>query len=229
MNFDEYILKKTEKDYDLISDKFSETRNKPWKEFEFLFEEMPEGVRVLDLGCGNGRFYQIFKEKKVEYVGIDKSEKLIEKAKENFPEADFVVGDGLDMPFSNDEFDYVFSIAVFHHIPSEKMRIKFLKEIKRVLKKDGKLRLSVWNLISTNKKIYFKNIKEKITGKIGLRDVFLPWKNNQKEVVTRRYYHFFKEKELEKLAEKSGFEVEKIFSKGKGVKSNIFLFAKNED
>ena len=229
MNFERYILEKTRKDYNLIGDKFSKTRNKPWRDFEFLFNDLPEGVKVLDLGCGNGRFFEIFKKKKVDYTGLDKSEKLILKAKDKYPEGDFEIGDGLNTPFPDNSFDYVFSIAVLHHMPSEEMRIAFLKEIKRLLKKDGRARITVWNKIDGDKSIYFKNLKEKIFGKIGFRDAFIPWKNDKGEVVTKRYYHFFTEEELKRVAKKAGLKVEKILTKGKGVSSNIFLFARNED
>ena len=229
MNFERYILKKTRKDYNLIGDKFSKTRNRPWEEFEFLFEDVEEGTRVLDLGCGNGRFFEFFKGKNVDYTGLDKSEKLILKAQEKFPEAEFVVGDGLDLPFPDNSFDYVFSIAVLHHLPSIETRIAFLKEIKRVLRESGKARLSVWNRLDGDKSIYFKNIKEKLTGKMGIRDAMIPWKNNKGEVVTERYYHFFKKRELVRLTEKAGFKVGRCLVKGKGIGSNIFIFLKNED
>ncbi len=229
MNFQRYILEKTRKDYNLIGDKFSKTRNKPWKEFEFLFNELPEKADVLDLGCGNGRFFEVFDEKNVCYTGLDKSEKLILKAKERHPKADFEIGDGLDTPFPDNSFDYVFSIAVLHHIPSKVMRVSFLSEVKRILRPGGEARITVWNKIDGDKKIYFKNLKEKLSGKIGFRDAFIPWKNNRGEVVTERYYHFFTEKELVKTAKKAGLSVKKVFTKGSGVKSNIFLIAQNED
>jgi len=226
MNSDRDIIKKTKEDYNKIADHFSETRKYPWKDFEFLFEEVPAKSRVLDMGCGNGRFYQLLKDKDVSYIGIDKSERLIEKARERYPEPEFLVGDGLSLPFKDESFDFVFSIAVLHHLPSEESRIQFLSEARRVLKKSGKLKFSVWDLLSTDKPIYRRNLKEKLSGKIGLRDIFLPWKNEAGEVVTERYYHAFKESELSRLAEKAELKEVEVFKKGEGVKSTIFLFAK---
>ncbi len=226
MNSERKILKKTKKDYNLIADHFSSTRKYPWKNLEFLFKDIPEGGKVLDLGCGNGRFYEFLKEKNIEYVGIDKAEKLIEKARKKYPEADFRMADALDLPFENNYFDFVISIAVFHHMPSEKIRLKFLNEARRVLKSGGKLKLSVWDLLSTDKRIYLRNPKEKLTGKIGIRDILLPWKNDKGEVATERYYHAFKKKELEKLAEKAELKNIEVFEKGEKHKSTLFLFAK---
>ena len=69
MNLDyaEYLLKKTIQDYNLIAEEFSRTRERIWPEMRFLFDEyLIPGEKILDIGCGNGRFLEIFKEKKVE-------------------------------------------------------------------------------------------------------------------------------------------------------------------
>ncbi len=219
------ILKKNKDDYNLIADHFSNTRKYPWRGFKFIFEEISEGERVLDLGCGNGRFYQFLKEKDVDYVGVDKAEKLIEKARKEYPKAKFKTADALKLPFKDNSFDFVISIAVLHHMPSEKTRLQFLREAKRVLKKGGKLRISVWDLLKTDKRIYFSDVGKKIAGRIGLRDAFLPWKNDKGKIITERYYHAFKKEELEKLAKEAKLKNVEIFGKGKKHKSTLFLFA----
>ena len=83
---------------------------------KFLFKDLKEGEKILDLGCGNGRWYKIFKEKKVDYFGLDNSEKLIEIAKENFPEAKFFVGDALNLPFPDNFFLIEFMQLLFYII-----------------------------------------------------------------------------------------------------------------
>lgn len=63
--------------YDITSNSFSDSWKTPWSELDFLFDDFLEkGDRVLDVGCGNGRFY----EKVIpvaNYVGIDNSKELI--------------------------------------------------------------------------------------------------------------------------------------------------------
>ena len=114
-----YLLEKTRQDYNLIADDFSRTRSSIWLETKALFDKyLSAGERVLDLGCGNGRYYEYFKEKGLDYHGLDNSEKLVEVARKRYKEADFQVGDALNLPFSDNFFDKVISIAVFHHIPS---------------------------------------------------------------------------------------------------------------
>ncbi|MFA5042340.1 MAG: methyltransferase domain-containing protein, partial [Candidatus Paceibacterota bacterium] len=69
-----YLLNKTQSDYNKIADQFAKTRKEVWFGLDFLFQDLKKGERILDLGCGNGRLYQIFKKKEVVYQGVDFSE-----------------------------------------------------------------------------------------------------------------------------------------------------------
>jgi ubiquinone/menaquinone biosynthesis C-methylase UbiE len=60
----------------------------------------------------------------------------VEKASQNLPEGDIRVGDSENIPWENEKFDLVVCNSSFHHYPNPK---RVLKEIRRVLKKDGKL------------------------------------------------------------------------------------------
>jgi len=176
LEYAKFILEKTKENYNLIAEEFSATRKEIWEELEFLFKDLKEGEKVLDLGCGNGRWYKVFKEKGVDYFGVDNSEKLIQIAKENFPEAKFFVGDALNLPFPENFFDKIYSIALLHHIPSEEFRIKVLNEAKRVLKKRGILVLTCWK-IHRLREIFalLKYILLKLIGKskLDFKDMFL--------------------------------------------------------
>jgi len=222
----QYLLKKTRDDYNLIADDFSRTRNKPWEELNFLKRYVKTDERVLDLGCGNGRIFELLKDKQVDYYGIDVSEKLIDIAKKNYPKAKFIVGDALNLPFSNSFFDAVFSIAVIHQIPSNELRSVFLKEAKRVLKPNGRMILTVWKFHQLDQ--YYLLFKYTILrlilkSKLDWKDILEPWANK-----TERYYHWFSKKELEILLEDSGFKAEEIgiIKNKKGNRQNIYLVAR---
>jgi ubiquinone/menaquinone biosynthesis C-methylase UbiE len=218
----EYLLNKTKEDYNLIADDFSRTRNAVWPETENLCGRyLVKGEKVLDLGCGNGRYFEYFKKSGVDYFGVDNSGKLMEISRKRFPEGNFQLADALNLPFPDNFFDKIFSIAVFHHIPSEEMRMKFLAEVKRVLKPEGIVVLTAWNYRRPKIVFYLKFIISKIFGsRLDFGDVLEPWAEK-----TLRYYHYFTKKELFFLAQKSGFKIREIgdIKNERGNRSNIFL------
>ena len=223
-----YLLEKTHQDYDTIAEHFSKTRSFVWEELKSLSQYSFEAERVLDLGCGNGRLLEIFKDKSIDYIGVDSSEKLIEIAKRKYPKAKFQKGDALNLPFPANYFDKIYSIAVLHHIPSVKFRLRFLREAKRVLKPEGLLILTVWNLwqqkfLKYHLKFFFLKLIKK--SKLDFKDIFYPWKNQAGEVVVQRYVHVFSKRELKKLVKKSGFKTKDIWLWGKAQRSNILLIA----
>lgn len=227
LGYAKYLLKKTREDYNLIAQDFARVRKEVWEEMKFLFEDyLIPGERVLDLGCGNGRWFRLFQEKKVNYIGVDSSEKLIEIAKKKYPEAKFQVADALHLPFPNNFFDKIYSIAVLHHIPSEELRLGFLKEIRRVLKPEGLLILTVWKL--QQRKETFLLLKYTILKLIGkskldFKDILEPWGKKIK-----RYYHYFSKKELVNLVKREEFEIREIglIKNKRGNRQNIYLVAK---
>ena len=219
INYAKKILKKTVSDYNSISDKYSRVREKDWKEMDFLFDKYLDSKdRVLDLGCGNGRFFPSFLKKETEYFGVDPSLNLINIAQDNYHQGNFQVASGNSLPFSNNYFDKVYSIAVLHHIPSLDLRLQFLKEVKRVLKVDGYLILTVWDLKEKLKRRGFFDWL-----KLDKGDVFLPWYGSKDT-----YFHCFNLEELVQLVKDSGFDVlEKgEISIGKKPYSNFYIVAK---
>ena len=90
---------------------------------------------ILDLGCGTGVLTGQLAELCNRIVGVDSSQSMIDKAKEQFNNIEFKVCDALALPFEN-EFDVVFSNAVFHWISDHDT---LLKNIHKVLKAQGVL------------------------------------------------------------------------------------------
>lgn len=222
----EYLLKKTKEDYSLIAEDFSRTREKPWEETGFLFDDyLIPGDKALDLGCGNGRYFEFFKKKNVDYFGVDSSEELIEIARNKHPEGRFQLVEALCLPFSNNFFDKIYSIAVLHHIPSEEFRLQVLEEARRALKPGGLLVLTVWKLPQSKECcLRFKYTILKLIGKseLDFNDILEPWGKK-----IDRYYHCFSKKELENLTTKSKFKIKEsgIVKNKKGNRQNIYLIA----
>ncbi|MFH0852430.1 MAG: class I SAM-dependent methyltransferase [bacterium] len=216
------ILDQMKENYNLVAGEFSSTRRSSWEEIKPLADYVHPGGRILDLGCGNGRLVESFKGKKIDYLGIDNSEMLIEEARKKYPENKFIAFDGLKIPFEDYCFDTIFCIAVLHHIPSRQMRIEFLKEANRVLKPGGRLILTVWYFWTkrTYWRLFSKFTLKKIFGKSELDffDIKQPWFKT-----AERYLHFFRKGELKNLIEETGFVVEKINIFRKGPENKNFL------
>lgn len=226
------ILEKNKEDYEKIASEFSATRAYLWPELKKFGQYVQDGDTVLDLGCGNGRLCELFKEKSVKYIGLDSSPKLIEIAKKKYPGFSFQVADARDLPFEKDTFDTCFSIALLHHIPSEELRLEVLSETRRVLRPGGTLIVTCWNLYQINywnslikytlSKIFRKEVGGLHFGVPGSQfdfgDVFIPWK--LKDEVIQRYYHAFTLRELRGLVERMDFKIIDQFYSEKGRRTN---------
>ena len=82
----------------------------------YLPDVLPRVQSALDVGCAAGGFCRIMRSYNagLRYVGMDIIPELIEVARKDHPEGDFVVGDGLHFPFSSASFDLVHSSGVLH-------------------------------------------------------------------------------------------------------------------
>ncbi|MBD3353620.1 MAG: methyltransferase domain-containing protein, partial [Candidatus Lokiarchaeota archaeon] len=129
-------------DYDDIAINYNHKRRKPWKYFLDFLEELNQleigttlntGGIVCDLGCGTGRHTQIILSKSDVYIGIDLSFKMLEIAKSNLEKtikiksvnSNWVACDVENLPFRENSFSNIYSIAVIHHIISKKHRQLF--------------------------------------------------------------------------------------------------------
>ena len=147
------LLNIVKKNYNEIASKFSQTRQKLiWPELTNLAQDIKDNDNILDAGCGNGRLLEIFKNKKINYLGVDSSKGLISEAQKNWPNYNFQVGDILELDkLKQTNFDYVFCVAVLHHLPGQDLQVEALRQIKNKIKPDGKIILTVWNLWSQKK------------------------------------------------------------------------------
>ncbi|HVW15353.1 MAG TPA: methyltransferase domain-containing protein [Mucilaginibacter sp.] len=73
------------------------------------------GERILDLGCGTGHLTKKIQDEGAQVIGMDASPEMIAQAGENYPELDFIVGNGADFYF-DEPFDAVFTNATLHWI-----------------------------------------------------------------------------------------------------------------
>ena len=212
-------IEQNKKVYNIIAPFFSSSRTYLWDDLKPLGKFVKVGDKILDLGCGNGRLYQLFEKNQVNYTGVDQSEKLIQIAKGSVPQGNFFISDMCEVPFEDNEFDIVYAIASFHHLPNKDARIKCLKEIKRVLKNDGMFIMTNWNLHSLSAKKKAETDNWKVKGRKN--DFLIPWKNSQGEVLGKRYYYGFNMEELLMLFKEVGLSVIDQYFTTKGRKGGV--------
>ncbi|MBL4593060.1 MAG: class I SAM-dependent methyltransferase [Flavobacteriales bacterium] len=118
------------------SDYFSE-----YKIIELLkFENPKQTLRILDFGCGDGNSSVYIRKyfPNATIFGVDVSEASIKLASEKgITNTIFNAYNGATLPFDAEEFDFIFTSMVFHHI-EHKLHDGVLKEIRRVLKTGGR-------------------------------------------------------------------------------------------
>jgi ubiquinone/menaquinone biosynthesis C-methylase UbiE len=85
-------------------------------------------LRTLDVACGTGF---LTRHLRGDVVGLDQSERMLEVARRQAPQARFVQGDALALPFEDGEFDRVFTSYFYCHL-EEPDRARFLAEAQRV-------------------------------------------------------------------------------------------------
>jgi ubiquinone/menaquinone biosynthesis C-methylase UbiE len=97
------------------------------RELEGWIAELPP-ARTLDVACGTGFMTRHLRG---DVTGLDQSESMVAVASEQAPNADFVVGDALDLPFDDGTFDRLFTSYFYCHL-EEDDRTRFLAEARRV-------------------------------------------------------------------------------------------------
>jgi ubiquinone/menaquinone biosynthesis C-methylase UbiE len=101
----------------------------------------PQARRGLEVGCGPGRLLRPMSRNFGEIHGVDVSDEMIRLAQERFHGAASIqlhATNGRDLsPLPSDYFDFVYSYAVFQHIPSREVVLSYFAEIRRVLKDGG--------------------------------------------------------------------------------------------
>ena len=169
------------------------------KEFEWsvileIKKYLKKGYYVLDLGCGEGRKTNYIAGMGIKVIGIDLSKTAVKKAKKNFRNITFFARDIINdkLPFKDHSFDAVTAISLLEYV---KEKEEFLKEVSRVLKKDG-----LFIAVTPN------------SGSLTIRfgwGFLIPLLGIFKNKYKQSYYPF-KRKDIVELAERLEFKIVKI-------------------
>lgn len=94
-----------------------------------------KGKRILDAGCGKGRFARVMTGEGADVTGLDLSQNLLREA-QTLQGSVFLQGSTTALPFPAETFDCVLSVEVIEHVPDAERAVA---EMVRVLKKGGKI------------------------------------------------------------------------------------------
>lgn len=138
------------------------------KEAKYIYRELKDYQRILDVGCGIGAFEQKLIE--LDIIGLDNSGKMLEEARKRSNKT-FVLGDAEKMPFKDSSFDAVFYTATLEFLNNYQ---KSVQEAWRVTKHNGKLLAMMLNPKSEyfheymqREDSYFRRIKHVDLEEIG--------------------------------------------------------------
>jgi len=124
-------------------------------------EYLPEGSKLLDIGCSNGTCVKMLQEAKYDSYGIDISETAISMAGER-GSRNCILGSATKIPFYDNDFDGILCSDVLEHIFEEDVP-KAVSEIYRVAKKYVFLKVSMAKEKNTGwVKIYNSQSDDKI-------------------------------------------------------------------
>ena len=100
-----------------------------------------ESTRLLDVGCGAGRFCRIARDRGATVAGLDATREFLEIAHERTPEGEFAVGEMENLPWPDHSFDVV---TGFHSFFLADDIVGALREARRVARPGGRLALTIW-------------------------------------------------------------------------------------
>ncbi len=207
-------------------------------------------IRVLDAGCGNGRFCWALEmlETPLEYIGLDADGRLLALARQHatklhYVKTQFMVEDLARILINTTDmerfairnsqfvpFQIVTCFAVLHHIPSYTLRQSIINRLSSTIAPGGKLILSNWQFMNSPR-LVAKQIDWATIGidanDVEAGDALLPWNQGSYAV---RYVHQIDEDEMRQLATSAGLTIEEFFyADGKEGNLNLYAVCKKEE
>jgi 2-polyprenyl-3-methyl-5-hydroxy-6-metoxy-1,4-benzoquinol methylase len=144
--------------YATIASDFSATRGRAWQGWLDLLPYLPQRpLRVLDVGCGNGRWgvHLAENERLAHYHGIDNNPTLLAHAQDalmqtgisaQFNEHDAIIDAGANLAQVTQDatYDVVGVFGVLHHVPSSQYRLAFMQALAQCVAQGGLLVVATW-------------------------------------------------------------------------------------
>jgi SAM-dependent methyltransferase len=207
------LIKLNQDFYKQIGIEFDKTRRYFWQGWYELknilatkkIENKEEKLKILDIGCGNGRLAEFFEQEtdyKTDYLGLDFDQTLLLKAKEKFKKhtktkikANFLKYDIFDtnnllnkdnlekVNFQTNDFNLIALFGVIHHLPPQ-LSLDFFTNLKTFLTNSNAILIfSVWDFMN------FESVKKKvIKDKTELEQIYQKYKIDSSNLDQNDYF-----------------------------------------
>ena len=119
---------------------FEKINQLPW--YKSMLEEwishqnLEPNSKILEIGCATGVLSNYLSTLSYVPTGVDRSKKMIGRAKENYPHLNFYVEDATKLPFESNTFDVLLASSLVNIIDEKE---KLLLEMKRLVKAEGSI------------------------------------------------------------------------------------------
>jgi tRNA (uracil-5-)-methyltransferase TRM9 len=233
--------------YTKHGESFDTSRSQPWQGWQLLEKTFVQllnknELNVLDLGCGNGRFFSFLNElitanhssALLKYHGIDSNTFLLEQAAKKLTQTEHrlqnidivnaLQQNTLIEKLNRQQYDLIVGFGLLHHIPSQELRGAFLQQLLACAKANGTTILSFWQFAEKMTKntttidpTLFSLKKEQLE----YGDFLLGWHNDTK---SPRYCHSFSTEEAAELVKQAGWKMhQSLLADGKNNSTNLYL------
>jgi tRNA (uracil-5-)-methyltransferase TRM9 len=234
--------------YTTVATDFSETRQQAWEGWEQLVTDIErvsiakKALRVLDIGCGNGRFLhflqQHFPQQEIHYYGVDNNTQLLRDAKNSTPHtagstielaqqdivAELLNHQTLPLRFTPAHYDVIVMFGVLHHIPSAELRTQLLTSLAAKIETAGLFVFTTWQF-DRLPNLWSRQLPAKELGfqenELEQNDFLLTWERGTSAI---RYCHLTSDEEAKRLIAVAQLQLQRDFdADGKKVANHYFL------
>jgi SAM-dependent methyltransferase len=201
--------------YATVAHSFDQTRGSAWHGWERLLpylRDLPASPRVLDVGCGNGRFGLFLAQNNIlaHYTGHDNNATLLAHAQHDLQGANLasfqlVERDSILNPLEEGAYDFIGVFGVVHHVPSLERRKAFLRGLGERLTNKGILAYATWRFMDDDK------LRQRVVAwdddlapQVEEHDYLLDWRQGDRAL---RYCHYVDDAEQAQLDDATGLHL----------------------
>ncbi|MCI0713056.1 MAG: class I SAM-dependent methyltransferase [Chloroflexi bacterium] len=198
--------------YETVASDFHETRGAAWPGWLQLLPHIQKyegSIRVLDVGCGNGRFGAFLTENlpnPIDYHGIDNNAQLLDFARhllaDKVNNLTLTQQDIVERLHVSGQYDLVVLFGVIHHIPGYQNRQHLMAQLTDHIASGGWLVFAVWRFYE------YQRFRKRIISwdadwSVERHDYLLDW---QRDTTATRYAHYVDDDEHQALIGATGLQ-----------------------